>query len=265
MSFDRTYREGGATGYVTTPRPSGGPTYPQQAMHGHGHPGHPAQAHVYPGHPGRPAPQHALNQGHQDRSFPAPNQYGDGSGLGPLLTDNQGASGNAYRDAWLAERDESELRRLEALAASEGIKLQPATILRPILIPASILNFVGGTTDALEFYFPFYAYVRKITSSVRHLEFAQNQAPDAATLGQLDVREYIKSKIVRSSGEQLFSDFVSLDQVSGDGAREYVFDLIPFVTRAETLVIQLECDPRVATIDEVQITLHCMRFPVEGV
>ena len=260
MSFDRQYQEGGAAGFVTTPRPSGGPNYPQQAMHGHGQ-GHPAHRGAMHG----AGPNHPTNQGHQDRSFPAPSQYGQGSGLGPLLENNQGHSGNAYRDAWLAERDESQLRRLEALAASEGLKLQPATILRPILIPASVHNFAGGATTALEFYFPFYAYIRKVTSSVRHLEFAQNQAPDAATLGQLDVREYIKSKIVRSSGEQLFSDFVSLDQVSGDGAREYVFDLIPFVTRAETLSIQLQCDARVATIDEVQITLHCMRFPVEGV
>jgi hypothetical protein len=174
-------------------------------------------------------------------------------------------SGNAYRDNWLAERSESELRRLEALAASEGLKLQPATVLRPILIPSSVEDFTGGQSTALEFYFPFYAYVRKITSNVRHLEFAQGNAPDTSTIGQLDVREYVKAKIVRSSGEQLFSDFVTLDQVSGDGAREYVFDLIPFVTRAETLSIELQCDTRVQSIDEVQITLHCMRFPVEGV
>ena len=245
MSYDRRYREGGAAGYIPDPRPAGGPNFQQQANMSQ--------------HP------HARPPGHKDHSFSPPNQYGQAAAPAASYLREDRPSGNAYRDNWLAERSENEVRRLEALAASEGLKLQPATILRPILIPASVIDFAGGATTALEFYFPFYAYVRKITSNVRHLEFAQGQAPDTSTIGQLDVREYVKSKIVRSSGEQLFSDFVTLDQVSGDGAREYVFDLIPFVTKAETLAIHLECDQRVQTIDEVQITLHCMRFPVEGV
>jgi hypothetical protein len=239
MSNDPRYRHGGAPQYLPNQRPGGGPPYSEQGQYGqYGPP--------------------------QQGGSAFGGEYGQGQPARQLL-DQNAPSGNAYRDAWLAERDESELRRLEALAASEGLKLQPATVLRPILITESVANFIGGAATSLNFYFPFYAYIRKVTSTVRHLEFKQGEAPDSSTTGQLDTREYIEAKIVRSSGEQLFNDFVTLDQVSGDGAREYVFDLIPFVTRSETLSIQLQCNERVQSIDKVQITLHCMRFPVEGV
>lgn len=185
-------------------------------------------------------------------------------GVADVISDNR-PSGNAYRDQWLAERSSSELRRLEALAATEGLKLQPATILRPILIEQHVEDFQGGNAASLNFYFPFYAYVRKITSTVRFLKFVQNEEPDDATLASVDPREYVEGKIVRSNGEQIFNNEISLDQWSGNGEWEYIFDLIPFVTRSETLSIQLSCNERVESIDKVSITLHCMRFPVEGV
>jgi len=240
MSDDSRYRHGGAPQYLPNQRPGGGPPYSEQGQYGQYGPQH----------------QGAVN-----------GPYGQAQPGASYLQQNPqgGTSGNAYRDAWLAERSEDELRRLEALAASEGLKLQPATVLRPILIAESVENFVGGASTSLNFYFPFYAYIRKVTSTIRHLEFKPNEAPDSSTTGQLDTREYVEAKIVRSSGEQLFNEHITLDQVSGDGAREYVFDLIPFVTRAETISIQLQCNQRVENIDKVQITLHCMRFPVEGV
>ena len=201
---------------------------------------------------------------HQDMMGDSNNaRYYEG-GAADYLTDDR-PSGNAYRDQWLAERSESELRRLEALAASEGLKLQPATILRPILIAEQLTDFKGGDATSISFYFPFYAYVRKVTSTVRFLKFKQNQEPDDSVLAPLDPREYVTGKIIRSSGEQLFNREITLDQWSGNGEWEYVFDLIPFVTRAETLSIQLTCNERIENIDLVQITLHCMRFPVEGV
>jgi hypothetical protein len=241
MSMDDRYRRGGAPQYLPNQRPGGGPPYSEQGNYGQIGPQSPSYMGA------------TMNR-----------EYGSGAPAINYLSNNA-PSGNAYRDAWLAERSESELRRLDALAASEGLKLQPATILRPILIADQVQNFTGGASVSLNFYFPFYAYIRKVTSSVRHLEFKAGQAPDSSTVGQLDTREYVEAKIVRSSGEQLFNEFVSLDQVSGDGSREYIFDLIPFVTRAETISVQLQCNTRVETIDQVQITLHCMRFPVEGV
>lgn len=190
-------------------------------------------------------------------------EYREGGADG-YLTDNR-PSGNAWRDNWLAERNESELRRLDALAASEGLKLQPATILRPFLLSKSVTNFAGSQRATLDFYFPFYAYIRKVTTSVRYLVFKQNEEPDTAVQSELDPRQYVKGKISRSSGEQLFNDEISLDQWSGDGAREYIFDLIPFVTRSDTVSIEMTCNARVENIDEVQVTFHLMRFPVEGV
>jgi len=180
------------------------------------------------------------------------------------LTDPR-PSGNAFRDQWLAERSASELRRLDALAASEGLKLQPATILRPILLPQSQLNSVGGQQFTLEFYFPFYAYIRKITSTVRQLSFIQNQEPDDAVIGTLDPRQYVEGRIVRSNGEQLMSQPVSMDQWSGTGEAEYIFDLIPFATLGETISIVMDVNARIQSIDLTQVTMHCMRFPVEGI
>jgi len=194
-------------------------------------------------------------------SYNAPYREGGADGY---LMDNR-PSGNAWRDNWLAERNESELRRLDALAASEGLKLQPATILRPFLLAKSVTQFSGSAKSTLDFYFPFYAYIRKITTSVRYLTFKQNQEPDTAVQSELDPRAYVRGKISRSSGEQLFNTEISLDQWSGDGSREYIFDLIPFVTRSDTVSIELTCDTRVDQIDEVQVTFHLMRFPVEGV
>lgn len=189
-------------------------------------------------------------------------RYNDGASS--VVQDNR-PSGNAYRDAWLAERDESQLRRLSALAASEGLKLQPATILRPILLPQQADNLVGSQQVTLSFYFPFFAYIRKITSTVRQLAFNQNEEPDDAVIGTLDPRQYIDGRIVRANGEQIMSQAVSMDQWSGDGAREYIFDLIPFATLGETISIVCDVNDRISTIDRLQITFHCMRFPVEGV
>jgi hypothetical protein len=180
------------------------------------------------------------------------------------LQDNR-PSGNAYRDQWLAERSEDELRRLEALAIAEGAKLRPTTVLRPQLFTQSITNVVGGQDFTLQWYFPYYAYVRKITSTVRQLNFAQNQEPDDALIGTLDPRAYVEGRIDRTTHEQLFTDFIPMDEWTGDAEREYIFDLIPFVTRSETLIMQGRVTERVGTIDKIQVTMHIMRFPVEGV
>lgn len=185
-------------------------------------------------------------------------------GLAGLLQRNEGQTGNAFRDQWLAERDENQVRRLEAAAAQAGLKLQPATILRPLVFPKSAENVVGGQEFILSFYFPYACYVRRITSSLTNLRFNPNEAPDTSTL-PVDTRQYIKGRIERASGELLFENFVTCDQWSGDGENTYIFDLIPFVPRADTLNITLRVNERVETIDEVQFTFHCMRFPVEGI
>ena len=185
-------------------------------------------------------------------------------GAGEVVQDDR-PSGNAMRDAWLAERSEGQLRRLSALAASEGLKLQPATILRPILLPQQADGLVTSQQVTLSFYFPFFAYIRKITSTVRQLSFIQNQEPDDAIIGTLDPRQYIDGKITRANGEQIMSTPVSMDQWSGDGGLEYIFDLIPFATLGETISIVCDVNDRIQAIDRLQVTLHCMRFPVEGV
>lgn len=173
--------------------------------------------------------------------------------------------GNAYRDAWLAQRSEDEMRQLDALAASEGLKLQPATILRPILVVEGATNIVGGQVFSLSYYFPFYAYVRRVTSSVRQLRFKQNQEPDASTIGNLDTRVYFNGMLSRPNGDQLFTRPASLDQWSGSGEFEYVFDLIPFVTLGDRLNVEVAVSDVVDTVSQLQITFHCMRFPIEGV
>lgn len=177
----------------------------------------------------------------------------------------QRPSGNANRDAWLAQRSEDELRRLDALAASEGLKLQPATILRPFLLGKGVPNVAGGQRYSLSFYFPFYAYVRRVTSTIQQPKFQPNQEPDAAVVGTLDMRSYFTGTIDRPNGDRLFSEPLTLDQWTGDGKLEYIFDLIPFVTLGDTLNINLEVSPRILSVDLVQITFHCMKFPIEGV
>jgi len=173
--------------------------------------------------------------------------------------------GNSYRDAWLAQRSEDQMRQLDALAASEGLKLQPATILRPILIVEGEKNLTGGQVFQLSYYFPFYAYVRRVTSSIRQLKFKPNQEPDVATTGNLDTRVYFSGMLNRPNGDQLFTKPAMLDQWSGSGQLEYVFDLIPFVTTGDRLNIEIVVSNVVASVDEMQITFHCMRFPIEGV
>jgi hypothetical protein len=174
-------------------------------------------------------------------------------------------SGNAYRDQWLAERSEDELRRLEALAIAEGALLRPTTVLRPQLFTQYVENVRGDDTFTLEWYFPYYAYIRKITSTVLHTNFKQNQEPDDALVGTLDPRAYVLGKVERTTHEQIMTDFIPMDEWTGDAEREYVFDLIPFVTRSETLTMQGRISERVDIIDRVQVTMHIMRFPVEGV
>jgi hypothetical protein len=192
--------------------------------------------------------------------------------------------GNTFQDAFLAERTPGEMARLDALAREAGETLGPQTILRPFLYPAS-LSYVRQNSETvtenqnadfvLTYYFPFAAFIRKITASL-NTPVLNAGFEDALTggpfTGDVSALDYIEGKLERQNQENIFVDYIPLSQWCGTGQLAYVFDLIPFVARGETLRIPVRI-PKIVPpaggaaiypfdyIGQICITLHAMRFP----
>ena len=213
--------------------------------------------------------------------------------------------GNTFQDQFLAERTPGEMARLDALSRQAGEQLGPQTILRPFIVPkkqtgivlnTDIVTFeetdfnIPGPNDqnsefTLEYYFPFATYIRKITASITdpvlHPAIA---APLLAATSPFDNNvsplDYIEAKLERANNENIFTDYAPLSEWCGDGRLSYVWDLIPYISRAETIRITCRIpkvtpyiDPLAVPsyvfpaiynynyISSLNITLHTMRFP----
>jgi len=255
-------------------------------------PGYP-YAPIQPGAPSAQSPTGYVAQGpgpYGPGNFP-PATYPQG-GMGnsqPVRQQGPGnpmqyPQGNTFQDAFLAERTPGEMARLDALAREAGETLGPQTILRPFLYPAS-LSYVRQNQETvtenqnadfvLTYYFPFAAFIRKITASL-NTPVLNDQFSDALTngpfTGDVSALDYIEGKLERQNQENIFVDYIPLSQWCGTGQLAYVFDLIPFVARGETLripvripkIVPLAGGPAIYPFDyigQVSITLHAMRFP----
>lgn len=218
--------------------------------------------------------------------------------------------GNTFQDQFLAERTPGEMARLDALSRQAGEQLGPQTILRPFIVPKKATGIVLNTEvvtipdDAsynipgpddqnaeftLEYYFPFATYIRKMTATlvepVLHTAFATPMLGDVSPFdNNINPLDYIEAKLERANSENIFTDYAPLSEWCGDGKLSYIWDLIPYISRAETIRINCRIpkvlpyvdpinpvpDPEAYTypalyyynyISAVNISLHCMRFP----
>jgi hypothetical protein len=211
--------------------------------------------------------------------------------------------GNTFQDQFLAERTPGEMARLDALSRQAAEQLGPQTILRPFIVPRKITGIllntlyddnldtnIPGPDDqyaefTLEYYFPFAVFIRKITATlvdpILNKTFAdQLLAADSPFGGDVSALDYIEGKLERANNENIFTDYAPLSEWCGTGQLSYVWDLIPYISRAETIRINCRIpkiipylapaavpgDPGPARyyfdyIGAVNITLHTMRFP----
>lgn len=233
----------------------------------------------YPGQypPGTYAPQQANGMGNSGAQ--PVRQQGPGNPM-------QYPQGNTFQDQFLAERTPGEMSRLDALSRQAGEQLGPQTILRPFIVPKKITNISLNNEDptndqnaefTLEYYFPFSTYIRKITATLTdpvlndafNTGLLSNASPFAGDISALD---YIEGKLERANNENIFTDYAPLSEWCGNGQLSYVWDLIPYISRAETIRINCRI-PKVVPqgggaaiyyfdyISAVNITLHTMRFP----
>jgi hypothetical protein len=194
--------------------------------------------------------------------------------------------GNTFQDQFLAERTPGEMSRLDALSRQAAEQLGPQTILRPFIVPKKITNISLNNEDptddqnaefTLEYYFPFATFIRKITATLTdpvlndafNANLLATASPFANDISALD---YIEGKLERANNENIFTDYAPLSEWCGNGQLSYVWDLIPYISRAETIRINCRI-PKVVPqaggsalyyydyISAVNITLHCMRFP----
>ena len=234
--------------------------------------------------------QQQQQQGNQHSLYAHP-QQGMGSSE-PVRQQGPGSpmqypQGNTFQDQFLAERTPGEMARLDALSRQAGEQLGPQTILRPFIVPKKltnvILNSENPTDDqnaefTLEYYFPFATYIRKVTATlldpVLNAAFAESleAGPFNNNVSPLD---YIEGKLERANNENIFTDYAPLSEWCGDGKLSYIWDLIPYISRAETIRINCRVPklvPQPSTgidasvylfdyIASINITLHCMRFP----
>lgn len=260
-----------------------------------------------PGFPYAPAqggaPSAAYPQGY---GAPGPGPYGPGNfpsqyppgtypaGMGNTQPVRQGPGnpmqypqGNTFEDQFLAERTPGEMSRLDALSRQAGQQLGPQTILRPFIVPKKITGIYLNQEDplndqnaefSLDYYFPFATYIRKITATIEspvlNAAFAANLDPATSPFaGDVTALDYIEGKLERANNENIFTDYAPLSEWCGNGQLSYVWDLIPYISRAETIRVVCRIpklapstfgDPAVYVFDyiaAVNVTLHCMRFP----
>lgn len=198
--------------------------------------------------------------------------------------------GNTFQDQFLAERTPGEMARLDALSRQAGEQLGPQTILRPFICPKKVTGIVLNTAQGglpgpndqnaeftLDFYFPFATYIRKITATlvdpVLNDSFASTLLSSASPFGSdVSALDYIEGKLERANNENIFTDYAPLSEWTGNGQLSYVWDLIPYISRAETIRIVCRIPKAVPLgetdqkhyfdyISAVNITLHTMRFP----
>lgn len=276
---------------------------PQYPFSGPGFPYAPAQrsaaAAAYPQGYGAPGPGPYAPGNYPPGQYPygtAPANAGMGASeavrqQGPA-SPMQYPQGNTFQDQFLAERTPGEMARLDALARQAGEQLGPQTILRPLIVAQKIngiyLNTAEGNVPGpndqnaefvLSYYFPFACFIRKVTatltSPVLNEAFAGDLAPGTSPFaGDVTALDYIEGRLVRQNNENIFTEYAPLSEWTGNGQLSYVWDLIPFISRAET--IQIFCRiPKVSPssgstdtaryyfdyIASLNITLHTMRFP----
>ena len=284
--------------------PFGGPSYPyapaqpsppaSQSPNGYvaQGPGPYGPGHYPPGQfpPGTIPPQHQQAAYYQQQQQQQP-QYGMGNSE-PVRQQGPGSpmqypQGNTFQDQFLAERTPGEMSRLDALSRQAGEQLGPQTILRPFIVPKKITNIILNSEDptndqnaefTLEYYFPFATYIRKMTATVTdpvlNAAFANSieTGPFNNNVAPLD---YIDGKLERANNENIFTDYAPLSEWCGDGKLSYIWDLIPYISRAETIRINCRVPklvPQPSTgitssvylfdfIASLNVTLHCMRFP----
>jgi len=230
-------------------------------------------------------------------------QYGGGQGGAPVRQQGPGTpmqypQGNTFQDQFLAERTPGEMARLDALSRQAGEQLGPQTILRPFIAPKKITGIVLNTFDdqgdflpgpndqnaefVLDYYFPFATYIRKITATlidpILNAKFNDTiLAANSPFAGDVSALDFIEAKLERANNENIFTDFAPLSEWTGTGQLSYVWDLIPYISRAETIRIVCRIpkavpysapgDPVLPArhyfdyISALNITLHTMRFP----
>jgi hypothetical protein len=181
------------------------------------------------------------------------------------------------------------MARLDALSRQAAEQLGPQTILRPLIIPKrgplvrlNTDDGVPGPNDknaefVLEYYFPFAAFIRKITatliSPILNDEFSGPLLASANPFGSdVSALDYIEGKLERANNENVFTEYAPLSEWCGTGQLSYVWDLIPYISRAETIRVTCRI-PKfqpLADVPEryvydyiagVNITMHSMRFP----
>lgn len=233
-------------------------------------------------------------------SQPQPQQPTQGTGMGnsgaqPVRQQGPGSpmqypQGNTFQDQFLAERTPDEMSRLDALSRQAGEQLGPQTILRPFIVPKKIMGISLNTGAeglpspndqnaefVLDYYFPFATYIRKITATlvdpILNDSFASTLLTSASPFGSdVSALDYIEGKLERANNENIFTDYAPLSEWTGNGQLSYVWDLIPYISRAETIRITCRIPKAVPYgeteqkhyfnyISAVNITLHTMRFP----
>jgi hypothetical protein len=273
--------------------PFSGPGFPYAPAQG----GAPASAYPYgygaPGPNGYGPGQYPQGQ-YPQGTYAPPQQVMGASGNGqpqPVRQQGPGSpmaypQGNTFQDQFLAERTPGEMSRLDALSRQAAEQLGPQTILRPFIVPKKITNISLNNEDpandqnaefTLEYYFPFATFIRKITATVTDpvLNSAFQTGLDPTTspfAGDVSALDYLEGKLERANNENIFTDYAPLSEWCGTGQLSYVWDLIPYISRAETIRINCRI-PKIVPpaggsaiyffdyISSVNITLHTMRFP----
>ena len=209
--------------------------------------------------------------------------------------------GNTFQDQFLAERTPDEMSRLDALSRQAGEQLGPQTILRPFIVPKKIMginlntlenpdladDYIPGPNDqnaefVLDYYFPFATYIRKITATlvdpILNDKFSDTLLASSSPFGSdVSALDYIEGKLERANNENIFTEYAPLSEWTGNGQLSYVWDLIPYISRAETIRITCRIPKSVPYsvpgadvlparyyynyISALNITLHTMRFP----
>jgi hypothetical protein len=267
-----------------------------------------------PGHypPGQ-YPPGTIPPQHQQALYQNQQQYGMGNSE-PVRQQGPGSpmqypQGNTFQDQFLAERTPGEMSRLDALSRQAGEQLGPQTILRPFIVPKKQTGIqlntladeqfgnIPGPDDqnaefSLEYYFPFATYIRKVTATlvdpILNASFGDSLGQTAIPggtftspfIGNVNPLDYIEGKLERANNENIFTDYAPLSEWCGNGQLSYIWDLIPYISRAETIRINIRIPkatpyypPGTPAVDvppakyyfdylsAVNITLHTMRFP----
>ena len=182
-------------------------------------------------------------------------------------------TGDAFGAAWFLLNGGSEKQKqLAEQARRAGEVIGPTTQLRNVLRTVRVydLNATTFPKGAVQVPFDRSTYITKMTATLSGAQVTQGWEPSTSLDNQTTPLDYILMQITRSGSEQIMTEPVVASEITGTGKLSYMWDLVPYVSKGDTLTVNWQIDQSpdgtyaLESAQRLSLTFHCAFMPIAG-